>query len=127
MTEPGRPSGDGADLTQIEVEFAPLLAQIGRIMTSSEDIDEVYDRFTEAVTSVIPADRLSIVVVDSEAWQHKSRYYAGIDVPLGHAGRLAFRWTAKSSRRWCGASSRRSWTREMSPRSWPSHRACRTA
>ncbi len=82
MTEPGCPSGDGADLTQVEVEFAPLLAQIGRIMTSSEDIDEVYDRFTEAVTSVIPADRLSIVVVDSEAWQHKSRYYAGIDVPL---------------------------------------------
>ena len=31
---------------------------------------------------MIPADRLSIVVVDSEAWQHKSRYYAGIDVPL---------------------------------------------
>ena len=82
MTEPSRPTGDKDDLTQIEVEFAPLLAQIGRIMTSSEDIDEVYDRFTEAVTSVIPADRLSIVVVDSEAWQHKSRYYAGIDVPL---------------------------------------------
>ena len=82
MTEPGRPRGDRADLTQIEVEFAPLLAQIGRIMTSSEDIDEVYDRFTEAVTSVIPADRLSIVVVDSDALQHKARYYAGMDVPL---------------------------------------------
>lgn len=83
MTEPGGPR-DQADLdsTPIEIEFAPLLAQLGRIMTSSENIDEVYDRFTEAVTSVIPADRLSIVVVDSDAWQSKARYYAGIDVPL---------------------------------------------
>ena len=83
VTESGRP-GDGtdADPAQIAVEFAPLLAEIGRIITSSADIDEVYDRFTEAVTSVIAADRLSIVVVDSEAWQHKARYYAGIDVPL---------------------------------------------
>ena len=83
VTEPGN-SGEGADLdlTQIEVEFAPLLAHLGRIMTSASDIDEVYERFTDAVTSVIPADRLSIVVVDSEACQYKARYYAGIDVPL---------------------------------------------
>jgi len=51
-------------------------------MTSASDIDEVYERFTDAVTSVIPADRLSIVVIDSDAWQTKARYYAGIDVPL---------------------------------------------
>ena len=70
------------DLAQVAVEFAPLLAQIGRIITSAADIDEVYDRFTAAVTSVIPADRLSIVVVDADAWQYKARYYAGIDVPL---------------------------------------------
>lgn len=83
MSERGQPrDGSELELTEIEVEFAPLLAQIGRIMTSSEDIDEVYDRFTEAVTSVIPADRLSIVVVDADARQHKARYYAGIDVPL---------------------------------------------
>ena len=75
MTEPGGPRDQAElDSTQIEIEFAPLLAQIGRIMTSSEDIDEVYDRFTAAVTSVIPADRLSIVVIDSDAWQSKARY-----------------------------------------------------
>ena len=73
---------DEPDLAAIEVEFAPLLANIGRIITSAADIDEVYDRFAEAVTAVIPADRLSIVVVDAQAWRHKSRYYAGIDVPL---------------------------------------------
>ncbi len=82
MTESGRPSGDKTDLTQIAVEFAPLLAEIGRIITSAADIDEVYDRFAEAVTSVIAADRLSVVVVDTDAWQHKARYYAGMDVPL---------------------------------------------
>ncbi len=83
VTAPGRPQDEAElDSTPIEIEFAPLLAQMGRIMTSSEDIDEVYDRFTEAVTSVIPADRLSIVVIDSDAWQSKARYYAGIDVPL---------------------------------------------
>lgn len=82
MTEIDRGSGGTSNRTRIEVEYAPLLAQIGRIMTSAEDIDEVYDRFTEAVTSVIPADRLSIVVVDNESRQHKARYYAGIDVPL---------------------------------------------
>ena len=73
---------DELDLANIEVEFAPLLAELGRIMTSASDIDEVYERFTDAVTSVIPADRLSIVVIDSDAWQTKARYYAGIDVPL---------------------------------------------
>ena len=73
---------DEPDLAAIEVEFAPLLANIGRIITSAADIDEVYDRFAEAVTAVIPADRLSIVVVDAQAWRHKARYYAGIDVPL---------------------------------------------
>ena len=82
MTESGWPSGDKTDLTQIAVEFAPLLAEIGRIITSAADIDEVYDRFAEAVTSVIAADRLSVVVVDTDAWQHKARYYAGMDVPL---------------------------------------------
>ena len=70
------------DFAAIAVEFAPLLAHIGRIITSAEDIDEVYDRFTEAVTSAISAERLSIVVVDTDGWQHKARYYAGIDVPL---------------------------------------------
>ncbi len=70
------------DFVAIAVEFAPLLAHIGRIITSAEDIDEIYDRFAEAVTSAIPADRLSVVVVDTDAWQHKARYYAGVDVPL---------------------------------------------
>ena len=70
------------DFAAIAVEFAPLLAHIGRIITSAEDIDEIYDRFAEAVTSAIPADRLSVVVVDTDAWQHKARYYAGVDVPL---------------------------------------------
>ena len=31
---------------------------------------------------MIPAERLSIVVVDTDGWQHKARYYAGMDVPL---------------------------------------------
>ncbi len=83
VTEPGNPGEEAdLDLTQIDVDFAPLLAHLGRIMTSASDIDEVYERFTDAVTSVLPADRLSIVVVDSEAGQYKARYYAGIDVPL---------------------------------------------
>ena len=83
MGDSETPTGRGEpDHAQIEVEFAPLLAQIGRIITSAADIDEVYDRFTQAVTSVIPADRLSIVVVNTDAWQNKARYYAGMDVPL---------------------------------------------
>ena len=83
MTDRGGPNGGAEpDLTTIAVEFAPLLAHIGRIITSAEDVDEVYDRFTEAVTSVIPAERLSIVVVDTDGWQNKARYYAGMDVPL---------------------------------------------
>ena len=75
-------AGAEPDFAAIAVDFAPLLAHIGRIITSAEDIDEVYDRFTEAVTSAIPAERLSIVVVDTDGWQYKARYYAGIDVPL---------------------------------------------
>ena len=78
----GVSDGVEPDVAQVAVEFAPLLAHIGRIITSSADIDEIYDRFAEAVTSAIPADRLSIVVVDNDDWQHKARYYAGIDVPL---------------------------------------------
>ncbi len=43
-----------------------VLTEIGRIISSSRDIDEVYERFAEQVNALIPFDRTLILLVDHE-------------------------------------------------------------
>jgi|GEM_PF-989713 signal transduction histidine kinase len=53
------------------------LAGLGRIISSSPDIDSVYRRFTEAVSDLLPFDRMSISTVGEEDGAIILRYVEG--------------------------------------------------
>ena len=55
-----------------------LLAEIGRIITSSLDIDEVYEGFAQQVRRLIPFDRIAISVVDLESNTFVNEYVLGV-------------------------------------------------
>jgi len=63
-----------------------IMAEIGRIISSSLNIDEVYDRFTEEVRKLIPFDRIVINLTDFKNNTSTTAYAAGIDVQGRQAG-----------------------------------------
>jgi PAS domain S-box-containing protein len=63
-----------------------ILADIGMIISSSINTEEVYDRFAEEVAKLIPFDRIAIDLVDLERNTSTVAYSAGIFVPERKAG-----------------------------------------
>ena len=55
-----------------------LLAEIGRIITSSLDINEVYEGFAQQVRRLIPFDRIAISIVDLESNSFTNEYVLGV-------------------------------------------------
>jgi len=74
--------GFNAMLEQIEVRDREnrIKAEIGRIISSTLDIDEVYNGFAEAVRHLIDFDRISIAIIDSEHQRVKVAYATGADL-----------------------------------------------
>ncbi len=72
---------------QREVQERELLAEIGSIISSSLDIDEVYERFAEQVRKLIPFDRLAINLVHSHCGSYESVYMSGIKIPGRQRGK----------------------------------------
>lgn len=62
-------------------EIESQLAEIGRIVSSSVNIDEIYERFAKKIHTVIPFDRCAISLVDQEHGAITTTYLAGTDVP----------------------------------------------
>ena len=58
-----------------------VLAEIGRIISSSLEIDEVYERFADQVRKLIPFDRMVISHVDGIRGVMISPYVAGMRIP----------------------------------------------
>ena len=56
------------------------LAEIARIMSSSLDIAEVYERFAEQVRLLIPIDRIAVSTVGSDDRTGIARYVWGMAV-----------------------------------------------
>ncbi|MDP6453668.1 MAG: GAF domain-containing protein [SAR202 cluster bacterium] len=56
------------------------LANIGRIISSSLAIEDVYGRFAKSVRDLIPSDRVVINVIDTDAYTYKNVYLSGIEV-----------------------------------------------
>jgi PAS domain S-box-containing protein len=54
-----------------------IMAEIGRIISSTLDIEEVYERFAEEVHKIIPFDRIVINVIDIEKGTVINVYMAG--------------------------------------------------
>ena len=68
-----------AELRQLAEQNA-VLAEIGRIITSSFDISEIYPLFGERVRRLIPFDRIDIVTADLERGTLRVEYIHGIDL-----------------------------------------------
>jgi PAS domain S-box-containing protein len=58
-----------------------IMAEIGRIISSTLDINEVYDRFAEAVRHLIDFDRISISITDAEHHTGTVAYAMGKEIP----------------------------------------------
>ncbi|MDI6756003.1 MAG: GAF domain-containing protein, partial [Thermodesulfobacteriota bacterium] len=58
-----------------------IVAEVGRIISSTLEIDRVYELFAEEVRKVIPFDRISITVIDHEKGAFHNAYILGPDIP----------------------------------------------
>jgi PAS domain S-box-containing protein len=58
-----------------------VMAEIGRIISSTLLIEEVYDRFVREVSKLIPFDGMSVNLVDVEEDLMTFTYVSGIEVP----------------------------------------------
>ncbi|MCH8309307.1 MAG: GAF domain-containing protein, partial [Chloroflexi bacterium] len=65
---------------QREAEERAALAEIGRIMNSSIDIQDVYQRFTEVVNRLIPSDRIAVAVLNPQRDAVINAYVWGTEV-----------------------------------------------
>ena len=57
------------------------IAEIGQIISSTLDIDEVYEKFSQAVAKLIPFDRISTNIINSEENTINLTYILGLEVP----------------------------------------------
>ena len=57
-----------------------VMAEIGRIISSTLNIDEVYERFAQSVRKLIPFDRIVINTIDIEKGTVTNVYMAGDEV-----------------------------------------------
>ena len=65
-----------------------IMAEIGQTITSSLDIEEVYDRFAEEVRKLIPFDRIVVNTIDPKNATLTIAYVSGTDVPERRAGHI---------------------------------------
>ena len=65
-----------------------VMAEIGRIISSTLNIEEVYERFAEEVRKLIPFDRIMINLADLKNKTSTPAYTAGIDVPDRRVGNI---------------------------------------
>jgi PAS domain S-box-containing protein len=63
-----------------------VMAEIGQIISSTLNINEVYERFAEEAHKLIPFDRIMINLADLKNDTSTTAYIAGIDVPGRQAG-----------------------------------------
>ena len=62
------------------------MAEIGRIVTSSVDIGDVYQRFAERFRDVLDFDRLTIETIDVDEGTFANTYAIGLNVPECRTG-----------------------------------------
>ncbi len=65
-----------------------VIAEIGRIISSSLDIDEVYGRFAEEVHKLIPIDRITINIINHKDNTVTNAYVSGTELPHRKKGNV---------------------------------------
>ena len=58
-----------------------LLSQVGQIVSSTLDIDEVYDRFSAEMKKLVDFDRMAINIIDEDAGEFVFKYASGLVRP----------------------------------------------
>ena len=61
-------------------EEKAIMAEIGRVISSSPNIEEVYDHFVDEVRKIISCDRISIHMIDHENNRIRTEYSVGTPV-----------------------------------------------
>ena len=69
-----------AEARRVAAEYA-IFAEIGRVISSSPNIQDVYEGFASQVRNVIPFDRLVINTVDLDSGTVVTLYQSGEDIP----------------------------------------------
>lgn len=69
-----------AENVRRESDERVILSEIGRIIGSSLEIDEVYSLFTQQVRRLIKFDRITINLIDAHTYTYSSAYVAGTPV-----------------------------------------------
>jgi signal transduction histidine kinase/GAF domain-containing protein len=64
------------------------LAEIGRVISSSRDISEVFEEFVRQVRGLMPVDRTGISVIRPDTYRAQLRYVWGVDIPARQTGML---------------------------------------
>jgi PAS domain S-box-containing protein len=65
-----------------------IVAEIGKIVSSTLDIEEVYERFAEEVRKLIPFDRIMINLIDLKNNTINTAYITGVNVPDQRPGNI---------------------------------------
>jgi len=84
LTERKRIEGMLKESESVQVRIArenAVLAELGRIVSSTLDIDQVYERFAESVGKLLAFDRIAILIVDQENETISRPYVAGDEIP----------------------------------------------
>jgi len=63
-----------------------IIAEIGRVISSTLNIEEVYGRFAEEVKKLIPFDRIVVSIIDHQDQTITIAYVAGHDIPHRRKG-----------------------------------------
>ena len=63
-----------------------ILAEIGRIISSTLNIEEVYDRFAKEARKLIPFGRIAINLIDRKRKRITTPYESGLSIPGRHIG-----------------------------------------
>ena len=66
---------------QLAATHQAVLADIGRVVTSSLDMDEVYDRLVERVRWLLESDRVVISIIQPGLNAMTNAHVAGVDLP----------------------------------------------
>lgn len=64
-----------------EVSERSALAELGRVVSSTLDLETVFERCAEQVRMLLPADRIAIALADDEGQRFEYTYVSGIPVP----------------------------------------------
>ncbi|MBP1719612.1 MAG: two component system sensor histidine kinase [Deltaproteobacteria bacterium] len=63
-----------------------IMAEIGQVVSSSVDIDGVYERFAEEAKKIIQFDRITVSIFNLEEMNYYILFTAGVEVPGFHKG-----------------------------------------